>query len=284
MPGYTVERNNPDVLTVRHLGVKAGWEQWYLLCSDVHWDNPYCDRDLFRRHLEQAKERGAGVLCIGDFYCAMQGKWDKRGDKSALRPEHAEGDYLDALVSTAATWLEPYRENIVQLCDGNHETAILKHHETSLLARLCDRLGVEHGGYAGFVRMLFARGDNKGHRTKRTLYYHHGSGGDAPVTHGVIGTNRRGVQLRNVDIVASGHNHNQYALPVVQVGITDSGQVYRSEQWHIGCPTYKQEHRLRGGFHVERGAPPKPIGAWWMRFFFDTRFPGYVATEFVPAK
>ena len=27
-----------------------------LLISDAHWDNPKCDRDLLRNHLEKAKE------------------------------------------------------------------------------------------------------------------------------------------------------------------------------------------------------------------------------------
>ena len=33
-----------DVLTVTMAGMSSGWEQWFLLISDAHWDNPHCDR------------------------------------------------------------------------------------------------------------------------------------------------------------------------------------------------------------------------------------------------
>jgi hypothetical protein len=98
-------------------------EQWFLLQSDVHWDNPHCDRDLLVKHWKQAKERHAPILDNGDFFCAMQGKWDKRANKSDLRPEHQCGDYLDALVRTAADALRPTRDLLTLRGSGNHESA-----------------------------------------------------------------------------------------------------------------------------------------------------------------
>ena len=41
------------------------WEQWVLLTSDVHLDNPLCNRQLYKKHLEQAKERNAPVFDFG---------------------------------------------------------------------------------------------------------------------------------------------------------------------------------------------------------------------------
>jgi hypothetical protein len=120
-PAYSVERTGANVLTLRHNDVVQGWTQSYLLMADVHWDNPYCDRALLKRHLDIAKARNAGIMVFGDFYCAMQGKYDKRSDKSALRPEHQGTNYLDLLVDTAADYLAPYASNIVMLGDGNHE-------------------------------------------------------------------------------------------------------------------------------------------------------------------
>ena len=82
----------------------------YLLLSDVHWDNPHCDRALLKKHLDMAKVRGAGIMVFGDFFCAMQGKYDPRGAKGNIRPEHDVPNYLDALVDSAAEYLLPYRE------------------------------------------------------------------------------------------------------------------------------------------------------------------------------
>ena len=77
---WTVERTNENVLTVR-VNYREDSEFWVLLTADVHWDNPHCDRTLYRRHLDLAKERDAAILNVGDWFCAMQGKYDKRAAK-----------------------------------------------------------------------------------------------------------------------------------------------------------------------------------------------------------
>jgi len=55
-----------------------------LLISDAHWDNPKCDRDLLRDHLEKAKEIGADILLNGDTFCMMGGKYDPRRTKEGI--------------------------------------------------------------------------------------------------------------------------------------------------------------------------------------------------------
>ena len=39
---------------------------YYLLISDLHWDNPHCDRALLKRHLDLALERNAVIMVFGD--------------------------------------------------------------------------------------------------------------------------------------------------------------------------------------------------------------------------
>lgn len=55
-----------------------------LLASDVHFDNPKCRRDIFFRHLNEAKKRGAKVAIFGDLFCLMQGKYDPRRSKKDI--------------------------------------------------------------------------------------------------------------------------------------------------------------------------------------------------------
>lgn len=50
------------------------WEQWVLLRSDVHHDNPKCNQQLERQHLDEALEYDAPIIDNGDLFCAMQGK------------------------------------------------------------------------------------------------------------------------------------------------------------------------------------------------------------------
>lgn len=232
-PQYTANFTD-DVLTVR-MEIGEGWEQWFLLQSDEHWDNPHCDRALHRRHHEQAKQRGAGILKFGDFFCAMQGKYDPRSSKDSIRPEHQTVNYLDALVDTAADYLAPYAANIALLCPGNHETAILKRLETNLTQRLAGKVGVQAGGYSGFIRFLFSRGD--GGRLSHSLYWHHGYGGSAPVTKGVIQANRRAVFLPDPTWVVTGHIHQHWFMTQSRVRLSSSGKVYHDEQIHASLPT-----------------------------------------------
>lgn len=249
-------------------------EHWFLLTADHHWDNPDSNHYLIEKHLKEAKERNAYVFMIGDFFCAMQGKYDRRSDKSKLRPEHQVNNYLDALVDTSAKFLMPYRDNIALIGQGNHETTILKNHETNLTERLVERLNagqqskVYCGGYGGYIKLQFFRND--GGRLPLAIKYYHGHGGGGPVTKGVIQSSRQAMYLPDADIVISGHVHEQYTMCYMQERLSKLGKIYLKEQWHIRMPTYKDEYKDGyGGWHIETGKMPKPIGAWWLRCQYD---------------
>ncbi len=248
----------------------VGSEQWVLLQTDCHWDNPHCDREMMQSHLDLALERNAPVIDAGDFFCAMQGKYDKRSSKKDLLPEHATGNYLDALVNTSAEWLNPYKSILTVRGNGNHESAIQKNHETDLNERLAERLrsmgGIaRRGGYSGFVRFQISTG---GRNSQQKLWYFHGSGGGGPVTRGVIQTNRQAVYVADADFVFTGHTHDSFLLPIERIRLDQQDKITQFRQTHIKGAGYKEEFRDGyGGWHIERGGPPKPTGAWWMRFY-----------------
>jgi len=247
-------------------------EQWILLQSDVHWDNPHCDRAMLKKHLDLALERNAPVLDAGDFFCAMQGKYDPRSSKKDVRPEHQVNNYLDALVDTAAKFMEPYKAILALRGRGNHETSIGKRHETDLTERLSERLRasgspVRAGGYGGFVRFCVTVANNQ--TSKKFLYhYYHGSGGGGPVTRGVIQTNRMSVYLADCDIVHSGHTHDAWQLPIARIRLNHKDHIEHSRITFIRTAGYKEEYGDGyGGWHIERGGPPKPTGAAWLRIY-----------------
>jgi hypothetical protein len=251
---------------------RVGDEQRVLCQSDVHWDNPHCNRDTLTRHFEEAKAIDAPVIDNGDWFCAMQGKWDKRANKDDLRPEHRTATYLDALVDTAADYLKPYRDLLVVRGQGNHETAIVKRHETNLTERLVERLrtqgspNVRLGGYSGFV--VFNIRYERTRMKPFKLYYHHGHGGGGAVTRGVIQTNRQAVYLADADLVWTGHTHDSWQVPIARVRLNQScTDVEHTRQVHFRTAGYKEEFGSGyGGWHVERGGPPKPVGAAWLVF------------------
>lgn len=261
-----ISRNVHEII----MNYKSGQEFWFLLTSDRHWDNPDSDLAMQEKHLKQAVERDALVIDTGDFFCAMQGKYDKRSDKSKLRPEHQRTDYLDALVKTSADWFSPYQDRFAVIGQGNHETAILKNHETDLTQRFVERLNgnnthkVHVGGYSGYIKLRFL-GQTGGAGKSLLIKYHHGYGGGGPVTKGVIQSQRQAVYDVDPDIVLSGHVHEQYIFPIEQVRLNDKGRIYQRTQYHVRIPSYKNEYKDgHGGWHIETGKPPKPIGAWWL--------------------
>lgn len=268
---WSVAQVNRNVHDVEIDLTKTGEDFWVLLSSDRHHDNAHADHALERKHLDMVLEREAAWIDIGDMHCAMQGKFDKRASTDACRPEQQNGRYLDSLVECASEFYAPYAKNAVVIGRGNHETAILKRHETDLTERTCQAMSAisEHpvpaGGYGGWVRFLFKK--TKTQRQQVNLKYFHGSGGGGPVTRGVIQTNRMSVYLPDAQIVATGHTHDQWIVPIGRERIDRAGVVHMDEQTHVRCGTYKDEYGDGfGGWHIERGGPPKTVGAMWLHF------------------
>lgn len=270
---WKIEEHGRNVHRLRFDHVRSGWEQFVLLQSDEHWDNPHCNRALYRAHLEQALERRAPVIKVGDLFCAMQGKYDPRSTKKDLRPEHQATDYLDALVRTAADWHAPYADILAIAGPGNHETSILKRHETHLTERWveamrarCPRTPLRCSGFSGWVIFQFHSGSQV---QSHTLWFHHGYGGGGPVTKGVIQTNRRAVYIADADIIVTGHTHDQWIVPIPKLRLTRELHPNKVNQVHVCSPGYKNDYADgHGGWELERGSPPKPQGAIWLHFTY----------------
>ncbi len=232
-----------------------------LILSDVHYDSKECDRRLLTMHLNQAKEIGAPVIIIGDWFDSMRSTGDRRMTHGA-REGLDRLDYLDALVDESARYLEAYKENVVLITQGNHESAMMRHHNTNLTARLANRIGIEYGPYRGWIICSCFRAKGK-HSNNLKIYYDHGSGGSAPVTRGVIKTNRRAVMLPDADIVISGHIHERWIVEVPRLKLLRNYKVDQRSQIHASSGTYKKEN-LSEGWAAEKGFGPAALGGLWL--------------------
>ena len=269
---WTVEKNAPLVSTIRINGERRqSWEQYVLLTADRHFDNPMSDRKMQRLHMQQAIERDAPIIDFGDCFCAMQGRNDKRGSKSKVRKENRQDDYFGSLIRSGVKFFSPYKSQMAVWNKGNHESSILKHNEVDLTRFLIEELNRSGspcviGGYRGWIKFNIT---DKSHRKSFSLYYTHGSGGSAPVTKGVIGTNRRASYV-DADIICSGHIHEAWSLELRKIGLSHCGEEVIRDQLHLCIPTYKEEFaQQEDGWHHEKGSAPKPLGAWWLRFYWD---------------
>ena len=246
----------------------SGNEQTFLLISDVHYDSKSCERELLKQTLDQALEKDAIILFNGDFFDMMQSRNDKRSMKGSLRKEYLGDNYFDLVIEDAYEFLKPYAKNILVMADGNHETAITKNYETNPLERLCYMLrkeggsNTQHTGYQGWLILSFT------HQNNNAAYYikmHHGSGGNARVTKGIIEHNRMSTYVEGADLIWLGHTHTQYCVHSTIERITSSNvyNVDLHKVYHIRTGCWKQEYK-EGGWAVEKGFGPSEIGGYWV--------------------
>lgn len=247
-------------------------EYWLLLRSDAHHDNALCRRDLEKRDLDQAVARGAGIIDIGDLLDVMQSKFDPRADRSQLRSENLANAYFDSVIDEAANFYEPYAMNWLFMSPGNHETAVVDRHGTSVTDRLADQLRwrsnrkspVTVGTYQGWIQVKFDWGCN--HRQTFNIRYTHGYGGGGPVTKDVIQANRQLAYTENADFLVSGHVHESWHMIQPREYLDNLGLPKLREVSIIKLGTYKDEFTGGQGWAVGKGHPPKPIGGWWIHF------------------
>lgn len=261
---FEIEENGPNVHTIKQ-SFESDSRAALLMISDLHWDNPKCNRELLREHLDEAVDRGSPIVCFGDLFCAMQSTGDRRSAKPDLRPEHATGEYLDSLVNTAVDWFEPYKDNLALITLGNHETAVQKFHETNLIDRLAaglrQRGGITRaGGYQGFVRYGMSYYTA---RKSATIFYHHGTGGGGYATKGMGDFIRMREQVE-ADVYVSGHIHRRNADDGLTMTLSQSGAIELRERHYVRTSTYKQEGHKPSGFATERLMGPRPLGGHWL--------------------
>lgn len=238
------------------------------ILSDIHWDNPHCDRDLLKKHLDYCLKQNIPVVVTGDFFCLMQGRGDNRRNKSDIRPEHNNARYLDSVVETAVEWFTPYAEVLKLVTYGNHETGIIKYQETDILQRFVDlfnynnKTELQIGGYGGWI--VYTLSMTATSFTSFKHKYFHGSGGGGIVTKGAINLTRALEMYEGFDIFSMGHIHENMSRNDIREYLeTNNGRnkIIKRTIHHCITGTYKEEYEDGFmGWHVERGAPAKPLG------------------------
>tara|TARA_Y100000592_G_scaffold100459_1_gene180635 strand:+ start:1712 stop:2554 length:843 start_codon:yes stop_codon:yes gene_type:complete len=243
-----------------------GVRSWVLILSDVHFDSKHCDRALLTQHLDQARVRGARVFLNGDWLDLMGGKYDPRNTlPGGLRPEYRGQDYFDLVIQDAARFLEPYKDLLTIYAQGNHETNVRKRQHTDpskRLVKLLQEMGspVQLGGYSGWVKWRFQ------YRTEihsELMHYHHGYGGNAPRSKGVLHVDIDQAKFPDADLIVRGHDHNKWHVPITVQRVNNHMKVEQRTVHHIRCGSYKELSDGYGGWEIEKGFAQPRLGGWW---------------------
>jgi len=227
---------------------------------------------------------GARVLVNGDVFDGIDFR-DKRFDASVLLPElRGEKDLQGAVVRLAAEYFEPYRRNVDVIGIGNHEEKWIGWNANDPVARLIERLNaknekekgehrIRHGGICGYIRTRFQMDptDPHGAKVNHDLLYHHGSGGDSPVTRGSIDFYRRENQFI-FDAVTMGHKHHRSFMDGCVIELSARGHLNFRERKSIQTGSYYVNYRrttqrrpLAYSYAESKAHSPKPHGGMFLR-------------------
>ncbi len=276
-PTIEIPPSREYALRIRH-DYTPGWEQWYLLTCDAHWDAPESYIKLLHSHLKEAKEKNALIIDGGDWFEVISGANDPRSSKGTIREEHLGVNYLDRIVDDGIDEFRPYLDNFAYMGTGNHEQAVTVRKETDITARFLEKANairskglppIHRAGYTGWVRFMF---EGHGARVSHAMKVEHGTGGNSPVTRGTIQTNRRQSRTEGATFFMSGHIHEKWNMPLVVETLNQStGRVELREVEHIQCGSYREDFRLDGTatWAMMKMGTPKPVGGWWICFYCD---------------
>ena len=254
----------------------AGWEQYFLLLSDIHFDSKYCNRRLLKRHLEQAKERNAPVMIFGDLLDLMQSKQDPRGSKSTIDPRYTSSDdYLSLVCEDVASFLAPYAPNLLLLSMGNHEFEYRRRHEIDPLTIVAMHLQNKTGHrpivapYTGWIqfKLKYAGGAQ---RQGINCKFHHGVGGNSPVTRGAIQSNRSAVMWPGANIIIRGHIHHRFQMSMPVELITNQGRLITDqERVYLQSGCYVSDVQDPDSWSSRRGFGAPAMGGFFLRLYCD---------------
>lgn len=230
---------------------KAGKVIKLALFSDIHYDSPDCDRATLKKHFDFCLKDGRYILIGGDLFDAIL-----LGDKKRAVPhliENTDGQ-LNKKLEDIYYFLKPYQHLILFMGRGNHEESIMKYNGLDVLSMLATMLnmGQEHkilvGNYANFLRFTFKKPSDR-REFHYDIFQHHGAGGNAPVTKGIIDWNRIGKSV-NADLIWTGHRHNAIidASDPVLV-IEQNGDVVLKNRQCIQTPSYQKGKSIGDGIN-----------------------------------
>lgn len=212
------------------------------LFSDIHFDSPDCDKDSLKTHFDYCLDDERYILINGDLFDAILLKDMKRAVPH--NTDHRDNQ-LNVKLEEMAHFLTPYKDQILFIGRGNHCETIMKYNGLDLIQMLITMLNagnkhqIVYGNYANFIRIswLDCRKKPVEHYD---IFAHHGAGGSAPVTKGMIDFSRlsKGV---NTDLIWIGHKHQSivdYSDPIMY--IDNFGNVVLKNRQLIQTPSYQK--------------------------------------------
>tara|TARA_R100000995_G_scaffold84848_1_gene65190 strand:+ start:440 stop:1327 length:888 start_codon:yes stop_codon:yes gene_type:complete len=268
-----IEELNENVHLFEYQGVRSTELVPTLFCSDIHLDSIGCKRNIFKRHLDEIKDANGLIFIFGDLLDVMASYGDRRLQREELDPQFIQKGrtYLDLVVEYAVEFLKPYAQNIALISYGNHEKTISKFHNHDILRSIVWALNLEPnvniqlGGYSGWV---FFRMKNKRTSQICKIHYHHGFGGNAKRSKGMLDVQIEAMKYPDANILVRGHTHQKWYDPsTARIRVSPNGRIYKDKVKYIQSGSYIDSiNKGVSGWAVEKNFNPTDIGGWFVDF------------------
>jgi predicted phosphodiesterase len=238
-----------------------------LTCSDIHIDSDNCNRELLKKHCEEADY----IRIIGDLFDLMQGKNDKRRSYSDLKDKYKSTNYIDEVIKDAAEFFKPYAKKLIFVGLGNHETSVISNVGTNPISAFCMLMRmhgsmVVEGTYQGYIVDTLKKPNSGGNTNNVITAFHHGHGGAPQKTEGTLEMEADKAKYPNADIIVKGHNHFKWHNPgQTRYWLNKAYKIEKRVQHHVRLGTYK-ESKFTDGWEVEKGFKPTPLGSYFITY------------------
>ena len=229
--------------------------------GDIHRGNPWMDEKKFYRTRDWVAENDCYAILMGDYGECINSK-DPRHDYNAL-----DGKYPtpDKQYRQAEYDLEPIKDKVLFMLEGNHESNFWKRHNHNYTDGLAHRLGIPYTGISAYLLFKFARKSGKSSgRSVFETYAHHGWAGGRTAGYQVKTIHSLKSIFPGAHMYLMGHNHQLgEALPRTHLYVDKrTGSIREYTQHFFFTGSYIKGHEKGKGSYVEaRAYPPTMIGS-----------------------
>lgn len=209
-----------------------------LVLSDLHIEDPLCDR---RRAVQFVEEVKNDQNC----YFGVNGDMFNNAVRTAVSDTWENTMTIDTAIDTICEMLDPIREKCLFITDGNHEKRSYKDHNRLLLKDVSRILGIRDRYSFDPYLVYIAFGKNQGRECRKTVYSIYGK-------HGTGGGRTMGAKMNkleqmlnviNADIFIHSHTHVQAAFRLRSASVD-----YRNRK-----PNYKEHLFVNSNAYLDFG-------------------------------